>query len=271
MSAAQDEFNALVNNNKATANRPNRDSVSPSPSPSPSDQDQDQDSAPTSNMHTPARPAAAHIPNTVYDANTGPKGVIADAQAFERARKTSARKSFLSAVGFNHTSSPPPPQPPHREESPGGSEEDDDEFMRRWRASRMQELAGNATGSMQRSSPRRRVYGTVEDVDAEEYLDAIEKVAAETVVVVCIYDPESNPSATVEDCLDALAPQFPLVRFVKLHYEIAAMDHVDPPALLAYRGAEVFVTLVDIFAAIPKGRSCTAESLGDLLKANRVL
>lgn len=78
---------------------------------------------------------------------------------------------------------------------------------------------------------------------------------------------QSNPSATVEDCLDALAPQFPLVRFIKLHHEIAEMDHVHPPALLAYRGAEVFATLVDIFAAMPKGRSCTAESLGDLLKA----
>lgn len=78
---------------------------------------------------------------------------------------------------------------------------------------------------------------------------------------------QSNSSAVVEDALDALAPKHPLVRFVKLHHEIAEMDHVQPPALLAYRDAEVFATLVDLLASMPNGRSCSADSLGDLLKA----
>lgn len=78
---------------------------------------------------------------------------------------------------------------------------------------------------------------------------------------------QSNSSAKVEDALDGLAPKYPLVRFVKLHHEIAEMDHIHPPALLAYRGAEVFATLVDLLSSMPNGRSCSAESLGDLLKA----
>ncbi len=56
------------------------------------------------------------------------------------------------------------------------------------------------------------------------------------------------------------------VRFVKLHYEIAEMDHIQAPALLAYRGGEVFTTITDIIRNIPKGRSCSADSLEDLLK-----
>lgn len=44
------------------------------------------------------------------------------------------------------------------------------------------------------------------------------------------------------------------------------MDHVEAPALLAYRGAEVFATLVDIFRLIPRGKNVTPESLEDLLK-----
>lgn len=60
--------------------------------------------------------------------------------------------------------------------------------------SRMQELQAQGNGSNRRVSPRRRMYGYVEDVDAVGYLDAIEKVSGDTVVVVCIYDPEVCPS-----------------------------------------------------------------------------
>ena len=74
---------------------------------------------------------------------------------------------------------------------------------------------------------------------------------------------QSNASAAVEDALDTLAPKYPRVRFVKLHHEIAEMNHVRPPALLAYRGAEVFATLVDFYASLPKG---SAEGLANLLK-----
>lgn len=56
------------------------------------------------------------------------------------------------------------------------------------------------------------------------------------------------------------------VRFVKLHQEIAEMDHITAPALLAYRNGDVFTTIVDIIRNIPKGRSCSADSLEDLLK-----
>jgi hypothetical protein len=51
-----------------------------------------------------------------------------------------------------------------------------------------------------------------------------------------------------------------------MHHEIAEMDHITAPALLAYRGGEVFTTITDIIRNIPKGRSCSADSLEDLLK-----
>lgn len=44
------------------------------------------------------------------------------------------------------------------------------------------------------------------------------------------------------------------------------MDHIDAPALLAYRAGDVFATIVEILKQIPKGRSCSADSLEDLLK-----
>ncbi|KGO60504.1 hypothetical protein PEX2_086860 [Penicillium expansum] len=216
-----------------------------------------------------------HIPNTVYEANTGPKGVIADAQAFERARKKSFRRTLLSVAGLD-SNSPPFGSKSTRDDAPlapadqSSASEDDDEarFLRKWRQSRMHELQGR---NDRRPSPRGRRFGSVETVDAVGYLDAIEKVTSDTVVVVCIYDHEFDDSAIVEECLVTIARRQPTTRFVKMHQDIAEMDHIQAPALLAYRGGEVFATIVDVLRNIPRGRSCSADSLEDLLKLHRVL
>ncbi|KAJ5101801.1 hypothetical protein NUU61_004023 [Penicillium alfredii] len=288
MSSAQGEFNDLVKNNRVhTSTHPEDRDASPS-SPDFSDDDRstrrvrqgrpalDSSDDDQDNNMVSSRTASYRIPNTVYDANTGPKGVIADAQAFERARKKSFRRTLLSAAGFDSagpalssgkstrddTSLHPP------EAGSSSSDDDEERFLRKWRTSRMQELQNR---SLRRLSPRGRVYGSVENVDAAGYLDAIEKVTSDTVVVVCIYNPESDDSAVIEECLVTIARRQPTTRFVKLHHEIAEMDHIQAPALLAYRGGDVFATIVNILHNIPKGRSCSADSLEDLLKMNRVL
>lgn len=204
--SAREEFDQLVQNNRAhTSSHPEDRDDSPHFSDdndsltSPprnlrqrrviDSSDEDEDS--TDNMVSSR--GNYHVPNTVFEANTGPKGVIADAQAFERARKKSFRKTLLSAAGFDsngpafgskgtrdETSTSAP-------EGSSGSEDDEERFMRKWRASRMQELQ---TRGMRRPSPRGRRFGSVETVDAVGYLDAIEKVTSDTVVVVCIYDPQ---------------------------------------------------------------------------------
>ncbi|EGC44528.1 phosducin [Histoplasma capsulatum var. duboisii H88] len=153
------------------------------------------------------------------------------------------------------------------EASPPPDETEDERFMRQWREARMLELQRK---SKRRVSPSKRRYGTVEVVNANGYLDAIEKVTPDTVVVVCIYDPESPESNIVEDCLATVARKQATTRFVKLHYEIAEMEHVTPPALLAYRNGDVFATIMDIFHQLPSGRDCSSASLEDLLMQHRV-
>ncbi|KAL5341539.1 thioredoxin-like protein [Aspergillus crustosus] len=281
MSSAQDEFDRLFSNRDRSsvhpedrANISDRDS-----SPDPEDLDPAQHSDAEDMPAMTSRTGTYTIPNTRFDANTGPKGVIADAQAFERARKSNFRKSFVSgtsvadrshvssrsvtdAATLLHNSSPPDGSASELEEG------DEDKFMRHWRQSRMQQLQSQKG---RRPSPWRKYYGSVDTVDAVGYLDAIEMVPSDQVVVVCLYDPESNASALVEDCLNTIAARNVSVRFIKLHHEIAEMDHIDPPALLAYRAGDVFATIVDIPQQIPKGRSCSADSLEDVLKLYRVL
>ncbi|KAJ5337872.1 hypothetical protein N7452_004600 [Penicillium brevicompactum] len=269
--SAQEEFNQLVNNRQRYTSHPeDRDDSDPHFSDEEPQHKVDSSDEDDNDNMVSSRAPTYHVPNTVYDANTGPKGVIADAQAFERARKKSFRRTLLSAAGINH--GPSYNSKSTRDESPAGesSSDDDDEarFMNKWRTSRMHELQHK---SARRPSPRGRRFGSVETVDAVGYLDAIEKVTSDTVVVVCIYDPQYDDSAIVEECLVTIARRQPTTRFVKMHQDIAEMDHIKAPALLAYRGGDVFATIVDVLRSIPRGRSCSADSLEDLLKLNRVL
>ncbi|KAJ5279461.1 hypothetical protein N7478_004833 [Penicillium angulare] len=288
--SAQEEFNQLVNNNKEKFSSHPEDHDHDEDEPHFSDDNDHSDSPPRSRTlrqrHTVdssdeendnddmvSSTTNYHVPKTTFEANTGPKGVIADAQAFERARKKSFRRTLLSAAGFDPNGpafgAAKPEQPPPASDGSSGSEDDEEQrFMRKWRASRMQELQSR---NARRPSPRGRHYGNVDNVDAVGYLDAIEKVTSDAVVVVCIYDPTSDESAIVEECLNTIARRQTSTRFVKLHHEIAEMDHIQAPALLAYRGGEVFATIMDILRNIPRGRPCSANSLEDLLKLHRVL
>jgi len=146
--------------------------------------------------------ATYHLPHTQFDANTGPKGVIADAQSFNRAKQSTFRRAFAN---ITNTISSKSQQRSFASEgrktfesgsnsgsgSELGAEDDDEEFMSRWRANRLAELtaASNANGG-RRCSPSKRTWGRLEGVDANGYLDAIEKVADDTIVLVLIYDPQ---------------------------------------------------------------------------------
>ncbi|RAL00883.1 phosducin family protein [Aspergillus ibericus CBS 121593] len=276
MSSAQDEFNQLINNNREKfsvhpEDRENSDHSSDESSDHDEPQFSDTEDHPSA-MHS-RNTSSYRVPNTVYDANTGPKGVIADAQAFERARKSSFRRTLLGVAGLDrsHFSSKSVTDDAtllQNSSPPDGSSDDEERFLHQWRTSRMQEMQAR---SLRKPSPRRRLYGSVDIVDAVGYLDAIEKVTSGTVVVVCVFDPESTPSGIIEDCLNTIARRQPTVHFVKLHHEIAEMDHIEAPALLAYKNGDVFATIVEIMRQIPKGRSCSADSLEDLLKSYRVL
>lgn len=199
MSAAQDEVDALFANQVEKLDRHPED-VAQSPSDR-SEPSSDVENSPQlesgEKSHPTISPSANgnwHLPTSAaFDANTGPKGVIADARSFERARKHSFRQNIRT--NSSHSVSSPQPftktkieTPDFNREKSGSPEtrpEDDDDFMRNWRQNRITELQDPRT---RRMSPNKRKYGSLEPVDAVGYLDAIEKVSADTVVVVCIYD-----------------------------------------------------------------------------------
>ncbi len=154
-------------------------------------------------MRMPTMDAHAEIrlPPADFDRgrSTGVKGVIADARSYEAARRTkwkervrAARRSVFGLDGGvrqDRSSSP--------ESSGGSGAEDPDEeaFLQQWRESRKRELEEESRNPIRnrRTSPSVRLYGRFDEVDALGYLDAIEKVGRETVVVVFVYDHEVRP------------------------------------------------------------------------------
>ena len=199
--AAQDEFNALAN----------AQHHSPRTHPEDASSFSDNDGTTLHSDHTdepqralsPRSPSSMPsmtytIPNNVsFNANTGPKGVIADARSFETAKKRSFRQTLQA---FSNGQSPPLfgrnkknafDFSREKSPSPDMSADDDDDFMRTWRQNRLDELASmKSEVSTKRRSPSKRKYGGLVAVDPSGYLDAVEKVASDTIVVVLIYDHE---------------------------------------------------------------------------------
>jgi hypothetical protein len=209
MATAQDEFNALFNKSSyatgklhpedsaATAALSDRESRSPSPAQSFLNIDDDEDEDDAEDLAVKAmRGGTYYIPRTTRQANTGPKGVIADAQAFEQARRqaqgVTAAPRRRSRMSFRRggQQQPSPPSAYKSEDFDKSSEEDDggdDDFMASWRERRLQELTSkNLTNVLGRSG--KKVYGDLKRVDAEGFLNAVEGSPSDTVVIVLIHD-----------------------------------------------------------------------------------
>lgn len=204
-SAAQDEFNELMRDKERRTTHPEDDNDDARSFLNLSDEDEDR-TPPASTADPDDYPprastsSARHvIPRTRYGANTGPKGVISDAQHFRDSRRnhmTSQRSSMSSvAAPVQDHRTMWSRDHPQLEKQPESDEEDfdldegDTDFMHKWRQSRLKELQNGGTGSKMHSRGRsRRLYGGMPTVDGEGYLDAVENSSADTVVVVYIYD-----------------------------------------------------------------------------------
>lgn len=168
--------------------------------------DPDDDEDPLHEMtSTMTSTATYHLPTTRFDANTGPKGVIADAQNYDQAKKRSFRKTLSTFTNTAYSTITHPrarnanriSEKENASADNSGSElgaSDDEELMREWRQNRLRELSTPGSAAQRRQSPSKRKYGRVDAVDGDGYLDALEKVGRDVVVVVCIYDPEVRRS-----------------------------------------------------------------------------
>jgi hypothetical protein len=277
-SAAQDEFNELIRDKEPDTRHPedrlNHSDNSDHESTHDEDYREKVDTDDELDIPKDMR-SNYYLPSIRSEANTGPKGVIADAHAFEQAKKQARRFTWRKTT-------PPSTYTVtayHDEKNASSDEDGEDGFMKQWREARLRELqnAGQRIRS-RTTSPTRRIYGTLQTVDGEGYLEAIEKVARDTVVVVYIYDDtvctptdnqtlfltntaQSEMSSMVEHYMRQVAQRNDAVRFVKLHYEEAEMEVAGVPAVLAYRNGDKFAGLVPLMDELPEDSELSAVSL----------
>ncbi|KAI9816831.1 MAG: hypothetical protein M1827_001476 [Pycnora praestabilis] len=290
MSTAQEEIDALFNQSEKFSHHPEDSHTSSESDPCSDieedgqyhdlDKEDDEDELYTSST-MPSR-TKYHLPLTQFDANTGPKGVIADAQSFEEAKKKGtgnrAVRRIIGSGGFGNSNGHQSKEARSssygsvKESSslePGESDQDDedDEFLEKWRRMRVDQLSVQLQDPRTRKvSPSKRQYGRVVTVDAVGYLNAVDNVARDTVVVVCIFDDQSDTSHLVDDCILTLAQKHPTTRFVRLSYSEAEMDPLSAPGILAYRNGEIFANLVALIHQMPEGRDLSSSSLELVLK-----
>ena len=268
-SAAQDEFNELMRDKARESQHPedrNNDSDNSDPESPGADADYYEKVDTDDELDLPADMRSNYyMPSIRSEANTGPKGVIADAQAFEQAKKQARRftwkKSASEQQQYNVRT--------YRDEKAGSSDEDDDGFMKQWRADRLAQLHNVGERIRSRTnSPTRRIYGGFPLVDPAGYMEVMDKTSADTVIVVFIYDDDadgdmvcaysflytafqtanrsqSDATADFEACMREVAKRNDTTRFIKLHNSDAEMDPGVLPAVLAYKHDTKFA---DMFA-----------------------
>ncbi|PHH60247.1 hypothetical protein CDD81_1906 [Ophiocordyceps australis] len=223
---------------------------------------------------------------------TGVKGVIADARAFQTARRSrwkdrarSARQSIFGLGGALNNGSRSESETdddacssvsPHVAPTQISPNQDSDEeaFMHQWREARRRELESEDSRPVRsrRTSPSVRIYGFLDEVDALGYLDAIEKVTRETKVVVFVYDDACDVSATLESALLPLVRHHPTIHFVKVHFDEIEFDPAAVPSILAYQNqGDLFANLTGLIELMPDEAHYTQDSLSRLLRKHNVL
>jgi hypothetical protein len=207
MASAQDEFNDLMRDKDRRYTHPEDDEDDARSFLNLSDDEDDNDSTPAASHididdapRASMSPSRSTIPTTRYEANTGPKGVISDAQNFRdsrRSRRISMRStSTIQSQLHDRRASHPVVLNEKLSES---DEEldglDDADFMREWRQSRLRELQnGSRDSRMHQRERSRRLWGGLTTVDGNGFLDAVEKSPSDTTVVVYIYDDYVSPT-----------------------------------------------------------------------------
>lgn len=200
MSAAQHEFDDLMRNKDRRTVHPEDDNDDARSFLNLSDDESENTTPAVSNASAAPRPstslARSTIPTTRYEANTGPKGVIADAQHFRDSRR-SHRNSIRSGSTLPsqlqaQRASNPVVLNEKITESDEEAEDDeaDDDFMHEWRQSRLKEMQSGAPreGKAYSRGKSKRLWGGLATVDGMGYLDAVDNSPPDTVVVVYIYD-----------------------------------------------------------------------------------
>ncbi|KAI1821000.1 thioredoxin-like protein [Xylaria intraflava] len=284
---AQEEFQSFLDKNTDKGSRvhpedrDDRDDSDDSDQSEQDDEDRYREAQIAEAMRVPvARSGEMTLPPASFDSGraTGVKGVIADARAYEQARQGRWRSRVgavrRSVMGLSVSDRAKGAGSSSATDSEDDPDADEEAFLNQWREARRLELENEARSNVRsrRTSPSPHMFGRFDPVDASGYLDAIEKVGRETVVVVFVYDHECQVSGMIESALRPLVTAHPYVHFVKVHYEDIEFDNAAVPTILGYRNqGDLFANLTGVIDMIPEDEDFDTEALRKVLQNNGIL
>lgn len=263
--SAQDEFDAMMRDKSRQTGHPSDSPLNRSDKGF-SDNDSSDDNRADSPAFKPMTDSRDVIPKRRRYGKTGAGGVIADAQQYEKelhaARFQGNDTAAMQQQRMDQIIANQPyvlPGSGARDSRLTGNNEDDledqdDDFMAQWRQKRKNELQSRLV-----------------PVDGRGFVEAKEGSGSDTVVVVYIYDDQSDVSQLFESYIETIAGKYTYTRFIKLRYQDAGIETANVPAIWAYRSNKMFAVLEPIQDDIPAGMKVNAQTLEVLFQRNKIL
>ena len=197
-------------------------------------------------------------------AQTGPKGVLADAKMSkaldkaEREAKKQQREAVLRRMVEGHkvpagdvtaaaaARSEELDEEDEEENDTDDDEDEDDEFMRSFREKRLGELRQQQHSAA--AAPPPKEFGACVDVDAERLVDELDREDSRVLVVLHLYEPSVPTCVRLNRLLDDIAAARPRVKFLRMPggSNGISLDRATLPILSLYRGGESTAVLAAI-------------------------
>ncbi|ORY08278.1 thioredoxin-like protein [Basidiobolus meristosporus CBS 931.73] len=190
---------------------------------------------------------------------TGPKGVMADYRQHKRLEGEKEERKMVEFMKKLNWASSQAPEQNNQEESDIDS---DDEFFQQYRESRIRQIHSRS------SKPR---FGTVQRINSDQYIEAIDSETTNIPVVIHLYDHRYLECKRMNDCLDRIATRYVHAKFLKIP-SVEADPDFDPialPAILAYKNGELIANLIRVTEEL--GDRFDEEAVEALLVKNFVL
>ncbi|BFZ54159.1 hypothetical protein PYCC9005_001191 [Savitreella phatthalungensis] len=203
--------------------------------------------------------------NGAMSLNTGPKGVRADARAFDASLASQAHARQQQRVFAQAAAEKLMP-------TTFAQDRDEEDARQRWQEKRMKELSKNYPTALS----SRYVPGRLTRVDATGYLEAIDGLS-EVVVLVWAFENtgdaevDEKEAEEVEEAIERVARRYPGQRFIALDAHEAEIDAAATPAILHYADGDLRTTLMRLPDEIPSSERISANTIQQVLYDRGVL
>ncbi|KAF8938414.1 hypothetical protein BGZ58_000938 [Dissophora ornata] len=219
-----------------------------------------------SSSATTAAPATAAYPERDTGANTGPKGVIAD-QKYHQQQQLQERRSTHQAYNARMLAKAPMTttyrQDRERErqemEAQGLLEKDETEdllaedqdekaILERIRGNRLKDMkwSANAGKAAGRGGSRKKLFGSLMEMNAAQYVNAIDTEEKDVTVIIHIYNEFNAGCKKLDGCLIRLAGRYATTKFIRIKAGEVDFDEEVCPTVLVYRAGDLIANLVMI-------------------------